>query len=103
MSTGYVVTYNKLSHDGFIPLKDILSKYKDSCTERSVSPMANRALLGVSQTENSRRIINGNRENVYMGLSWKNQMEKLHPNLFNKENLLISKYFSWFLKQSATC
>lgn len=86
-------------------MKDILSKYKDSCIERCVSPVSDNALVKVfhkifPNLKNYRRVINGSRENVYIGLSWKNKMEKSQLNPFNETDLLNPQYPCMILKQT---
>lgn len=93
------------SQDGFILMKDIFSKYKDSCIERCVSPVSNNSLVKVfhkifPNLKNCRRVINGSRENVYIGLSWKNKMEKSQLNPFNEKDLLNPQYPCIILKQT---
>lgn len=50
--------------------------------------------------KNFRRVINGSRENVYIGLSWKNKMEKSQLNPFNETDLLNPQYPCMVLKQT---
>lgn len=49
---------------------------------------------------NYRRVINGSRENVYIGLSWKNKMEKSQLNPFNETDLLNPQYPCMILKKT---
>lgn len=50
--------------------------------------------------KNYRRVINGSKENVYIGLSWKNKMEKSQLNPFNETDLLNPQYPCMILRHT---
>ena len=83
---------------------EIIHRYKDTCAQKHISPIADKSLLKPFPNINKcRTVINGSREVIYLGVEWKTLPSRTYIDQTDRNNLLNPKYQCLILKHSNDC